>query len=64
MELPDDADQLRLASADHTVQPIIDYRYFHNDNDIRRMRDAVRLAAKSWNQTPQGRSRRKNGTHR
>ena len=37
---------MRLASADPTVQPTFSYRYFHNDNDIRRMRDAVRLASK------------------
>ena len=27
------------------MQPEINYRYFHNENDMRRMRDAVRLAA-------------------
>ncbi len=46
LELPDGSGWLRLASADPTVQPTFNYRYFHNDNDIRRMRDAVRLASK------------------
>ena len=45
LELPDGSGWLRLASADPTVQPSFDYRYFQNANDIRRMRDAVRLAA-------------------
>ncbi len=45
LELPDGPGWLRLASADPTVQPSFKYRYFHNDNDIRRMRNAVRLAA-------------------
>ncbi|MFB3098291.1 MAG: GMC oxidoreductase, partial [Dehalococcoidia bacterium] len=45
LELPDGPGWLRLASADPTVQPSFNYRYFHNDNDIRRMRNAVRLAA-------------------
>ncbi|MDA1127967.1 MAG: mycofactocin system GMC family oxidoreductase MftG [Chloroflexi bacterium] len=45
LELPDGPGWLRLASEDPTVQPTFNYRYFHNDNDIRRMRDAVRLAA-------------------
>lgn len=45
LELPDGAGWLRLASADPAVQPSFNYRYFHNANDIRRMRDAVRLAA-------------------
>ena len=44
LELPDGSGWLRLASADPTVQPAFNYRYFHNVNDMRRMRDAVRLA--------------------
>jgi choline dehydrogenase len=44
LELPDGSGWVRLASADPAVQPSINYRYFRNDNDIRRMRDAVRLA--------------------
>ena len=45
LELPEGSGWLRLASADPTtVQPSFNYRYFHNDNDLRRMRGAVRLA--------------------
>ena len=45
LELPDGSGWVRLASSDPTQQPEINYRYFHNENDMRRMRDAVRLAA-------------------
>ena len=45
LELPDGSGWVRLQSSDPAVQPAINYRYFHNDNDMRRMRDAVRLAA-------------------
>ncbi len=45
LELPDGSGWVRLQSSDPTVQPAISYRYFHNENDMRRMRDAVRLAA-------------------
>ena len=45
LELPDGSGWVRLQSSDPTVQPAINYRYFHNENDMRRMRDAVRLAA-------------------
>ena len=45
LELPDGPGWLRLASADPTVQPSFNYCYFHDGNDIRRMRNAVRLAA-------------------
>ena len=45
LELPDGCGWLRLASADPTVQPTFNYRYFQHSNDIRRMREAVRLAA-------------------
>ena len=45
LELPDGSGWVRLQSSDLTVQPAINYRYFHNENDMRRMRDAVRLAA-------------------
>ena len=44
LELPDGSGWVRLASADPTVQPSFNYRYFHNSNDMRRMREAVRLA--------------------
>ena len=46
LELPDGSGSLRLASADPHVQPLFDYSYFQNSNDIRRMREAVRLAVK------------------
>ena len=45
LELPDGSGWVRLASSDPTEQPEINYRYLHNGNDMRRMRDAVRLAA-------------------
>ena len=45
LELPEGSGWVRLASADPAVQPAINYRYLHHDNDMRRMRDAVRLAA-------------------
>ena len=45
LELPEGSGWVRLNSADPAVQPSINYRYFHHENDIRRMRDAVRLAA-------------------
>ena len=46
LELPDGSGWVRLASADPNVQPTFSYRYFQNGNDIRRMRDAVRLASR------------------
>ena len=45
LELPDGAGWVRLASADPAVPPAINYRYLTHENDIRRMRAAVRLAA-------------------
>ena len=45
LELPEGSGWVRLASSDPAVQPAVNYRYLHNDNDMRRMRDAVRLAA-------------------
>ncbi len=45
LELPEGSGWVRLASADPAVQPAINYRYLSNENDMRRMRDAVRLAA-------------------
>ena len=44
LELPDGYGWVRLQSGDPTVQPSINYRYLHNENDMRRMREAVRLA--------------------
>ena len=60
LELPDGAGWLRLASADPTVQPSFNYRYFHNANDMRRMREAVRLASRilesdAYNDVSEGR---------
>ena len=45
LELPEGSGWVRLASADPAAQPAINYRYLHNENDMRRMREAVRLAA-------------------
>ena len=44
LELPEGTGWVRLQSGDPAVQPSINYRYLHNENDMRRMRDAVRLA--------------------
>ena len=44
LELPDGSGWVRLQSADPAVQPSINYRYLHNENDMRRMRNAVKLA--------------------
>ena len=42
--LPDGSGHVRLASADPGVQPSFNYRYLQNPNDIRRVRDGVRMA--------------------
>ena len=44
LELPDGSGWVRLQSSDPAVQPSINYRYLHNENDMRRMRNAVKLA--------------------
>ncbi|HEV2100826.1 MAG TPA: mycofactocin system GMC family oxidoreductase MftG [Stellaceae bacterium] len=44
--LPDGTGYVRLASADPTVQPAFNYRYLQNPNDVRRVRDGLRMAAK------------------
>ncbi len=44
LELPDGSGWVRLQSGNPTVQPSINYRYLHNENDMRRMREAVKLA--------------------
>ncbi|MDA1129013.1 MAG: mycofactocin system GMC family oxidoreductase MftG [Chloroflexi bacterium] len=44
IELPAGAGFVRLASSDPTVQPKFDYRYFSHPEDMRRMRDGIRLA--------------------
>jgi hypothetical protein len=46
IELPAGAGFVKLASSDPTVQPKFDYRYFSHTEDMRRMRDGIRLAAK------------------
>jgi len=38
--------ELRLQSTDPHVQPAIEYRYFEDEFDLRRMREALRLAVK------------------
>ena len=45
LELPEGSGWVRLASADPAVQPTFNYRYFEHPEDIRRLRDGVRLAA-------------------
>ena len=42
--LPDGAGYVRLASADPSIQPQFNYRYLQHPNDIRRVRDGLRLA--------------------
>jgi choline dehydrogenase len=42
--LPDGAGYVRLASADASIQPQFNYRYLQHPNDIRRIRDGLRLA--------------------
>jgi len=42
--LPDGAGYVRLASADPGVQPSFHYRYLQHPNDMRRVRDGLRLA--------------------
>ncbi|MGE3270043.1 MAG: mycofactocin system GMC family oxidoreductase MftG [Chloroflexota bacterium] len=38
--------ELKLQSTDPAVQPLLDYRYFEEEFDRRRMREAIRLAVK------------------
>ena len=45
LELPEGSGWVRLASADPGVQPSFNYRYFEHPEDIRRLRDGVRMAA-------------------
>ena len=44
--LPDGSGYVRLASADPSVQPSFNYCYLQHPNDIRRVRDGLRMAAK------------------
>ena len=46
LELPHGAGYLKLASSDPTVQPTFNYQYLQHPEDMRRMRDGVRLGAK------------------
>nr|MCS5658717.1 GMC oxidoreductase [Dehalococcoidia bacterium] len=42
--LPDGAGTVTLAAADPSVQPAFNYRYLQHPNDIRRVREGVRMA--------------------
>ena len=42
--LPDGSGYVRLASADPAVQPSFNYRYLQHPNDIRRVREGLRMA--------------------
>ena len=42
--LPDGSGYVRLASADPSVQPSFNYRYLQHPNDIRRVREGLRMA--------------------
>jgi choline dehydrogenase len=44
--LPDGSGRVRLASTDPRVQPSFNYRYLQHPNDIRRVREGLRLAAR------------------
>jgi choline dehydrogenase-like flavoprotein len=44
--LPDGTGYVKLASADPGVQPSFNYCYLQHPNDIRRVRDGVRMAVK------------------
>ena len=44
--LPDGTGYVQLASADPSVQPTFSYCYLRNPNDIRRVREGLRMAAK------------------
>ncbi len=44
--LPDGSGQVRLASADPLVQPSFNYQYLQHPNDIRRVREGIRMGAK------------------
>jgi choline dehydrogenase len=44
--LPDGSGYVRLASSDPSGQPSFNYRYLQHPNDIRRVRDGLRMAAR------------------
>jgi len=46
LDLAVSSGEVRLQSADPAVQPLLDYRYFEDEFDRRRMREIVRLAVK------------------
>lgn len=46
VELPAGSGHVRLASDDPTIQPQFDYRYFSHPDDMRRMREGIRLAVR------------------
>ena len=46
LELPKGAGELRLASSDPHVYPVLDYRYMEDPWDRQRMREAVRLCVR------------------
>tara|TARA_B100001105_G_scaffold127944_1_gene102577 strand:- start:24 stop:512 length:489 start_codon:yes stop_codon:yes gene_type:complete len=43
LELARSAGELKLTSTDPDEQPSLDYRYFEQEEDLRRLREAVRL---------------------
>ena len=45
--LPDGAGYVRLASADPRVQPSFNYCYLQHPNDMRRVREGLRLASEA-----------------
>ena len=44
--LPKGSGFVRLASADPSVQPTFNYRYLHNPDDMRRVREGIRMGAR------------------
>ena len=50
--LPDGAGYVKLASADPKVQPSFNYRYLQHPNDIRRVREGLRMAVKLLESDP------------
>jgi len=44
--LPDGSGQVRLASADPAVQPSFNYQYLQHPNDVRRVREGIRMGVK------------------
>ena len=44
--LPDGAGQVRLASMDPSIQPSFNYQYLQHPNDMRRVREGIRMGAR------------------